>query len=85
MKLIINDLDKLSIEERQELQDYISGITTNFEIEYNLDCDICLKKVYFLNKYDTKDMGIINICNNCLIKINLLKYHKKTYLKIKNE
>jgi len=33
MKLVINDFEKLSTEEQEDLQDLISGVTTNWEIE----------------------------------------------------
>ena len=33
MKLIINDFEKLSTEEQEDLQDLVSGITSNWELD----------------------------------------------------
>ena len=33
MKLIINDFEKLSKEEQEDIQDLVSGITSNWELD----------------------------------------------------
>lgn len=66
MKLIINDFDKLTVEEQEEIQDAISGYTPNFYIVDLSECDACGKKEY-LHKVET-DGGIIRLCQNCILK-----------------
>jgi predicted SprT family Zn-dependent metalloprotease len=78
MKLIINKFDKiLNIIEQQEIQDFLSGYNIPYYFEYDLECDICNAKVEFLNKHDTKESGIINICGSCKDKIFIKSLRSK--------
>lgn len=61
--LKINDFNKFSEETQQEIQDYISGTTTNWQIDFYSHCDSCSAEDE-LFKVET-DGGIIRVCKNC--------------------
>lgn len=64
--LIINDFNKITSAEQYEIQDFISGITPNYEIVSNIGCDVC-SKVKPLCRIDTNG-GVIHICYDCRTK-----------------
>jgi len=66
MKLIVNEFDKLTTQEQEDVQDYISGLTPNFFIVEINNCDGCGQEKY-LHRMST-DGGVIRICSECVLK-----------------
>lgn len=62
----INNFDSLDEHSQQEIQDFISGITSQWQIELFSYCDSCEAESE-LNRIETEG-GIIRVCNNCKLK-----------------
>jgi len=77
----INNFDSLDERTQQDIQDFISGLTTEWEIELFSHCDVCCEESS-LNKIETEG-GIIRVCDTCNKKRisnvdkSLLDYKKK--------
>lgn len=66
IRLIINNLGSLDEETQQEIQDFISGLTTDWEIEFFSHCDACSVESSLI-KVETDD-GLIRVCPDCYKK-----------------
>jgi len=64
----INNFDSLSEETQKEIQDYVSGITIEWEIECFAHCDVCSEKSVLLT-IET-DGGILRVCKKCEEKLS---------------
>ena len=62
----INNFDSLDREAQEEIQDFVTGITQNWEIEIFNHCDVCGKCAELIRK--ETEGGIIRICKNCNLK-----------------
>ncbi len=62
-RLIINKFDELDEPLQQRIQDFISGETTNWSIEFFSHCDGCGKQKELI-RVET-DGGITRICAEC--------------------
>lgn len=64
----INQFDSLDEEMQQEIQDFVSGITQEWSIQYHTHCDICGCKKD-LKRLETEG-GVIRACDVCELKVN---------------
>jgi len=59
----INKFDSFDDETQQEIQDFICGFTTDWEIDFFNYCDACGKESELI-KVESEG-GIIRICKDC--------------------